>query len=103
MQRRADPFAKGAAKSREVPKAHRLAPRTFQQCLAAAPTREAALLVAYRDARWLSAAFCVGVLRVAASSRQGHRQAQPERRLQTPSLRLLKSAFVSRSVATGRL
>jgi putative transposase len=49
IQRRADPSAKGAATSREVPKAQRLAPRTFQQCLAAAPTREAALLMAYRD------------------------------------------------------
>jgi putative transposase len=49
MQRRADPSAKGSATSREVPKAQRLAPRTLQQCLAAAPTREAALLAAYRD------------------------------------------------------
>jgi putative transposase len=49
MQRRADPSGKDAAKSREIPKTQRLAPRTFQQCLAAAPTREAALLVAYRN------------------------------------------------------
>jgi putative transposase len=37
------------SQSREVPRARRLVPRTFQQCLAAALTREAAQLLTCRD------------------------------------------------------
>ena len=48
MQRHADRRASGPVASSEVPKAQRLTPRTLRQCLAAAPTREAALLMAYR-------------------------------------------------------
>ena len=49
MQHHADRRTSGAAASREVPKAQRLMSRTLQQCLAAAPTRESALLTAYRE------------------------------------------------------
>lgn len=48
-QRHADRRASAPVASSEVPKTQRLTPGTLRQCLAAASTRESALLMAYRD------------------------------------------------------